>query len=702
MLFSAILMLLLVITGCQQPPVIDPQKQEGEMIVSITDSVSRSILPGISMEPASYDLTGSGPNGASFTQSISSGNTAVIKSLAFGQWTVSVTAKNNDGKAIGSGNGSVLVKSNDTVSLNIIVRPFDGIGSLALSVGWPHEQIQTPQIDSTLTPLNGAARVLDFTIDGTNGSANYSANDVPAGYHTLIVKLMDNGYMTIGAVEVVRIVADETTDGSIVFDNVNQATGDINIGITPEMNDPLDVTIIGAEVTKPQNQSMSLSASVSNYTDNLVYVWYINASAVATGQAFTMGNTYAKGYYRIDVTAFTPDGKRAGSDTATVQVTDAVYGSNATLSGLTSDISTLTPVFDSTINNYAIEVDNSADSIILTGVTSDPEATISANNGVAQSLNVGVNIIVVTVTAADSTTMQNYTVSVTRKTSPVTGTLTTTTLTNTIHSVGVPGGSTDLQGREVTLSPFTMGKYEITYAQWYEVKSWATTNGYNFQNAGREGHDGTAGAVPTAASSEPVTMISWRDAIVWCNALSEKESLNPCYKTAGGVVIKDSRDVNVAVVDAAVLTLSATGYRLPTEAEWEYAASYKDGTNWTPATWASGATADYNNASATGTVAWYSSNLGSKTQPVGGKTANQLGLFDMSGNVWEWCSDWYGSITAGTPVSNPTGAGTGSYRVVRGGSWSIPALLLQVGIRTSNPPGSTGDGIGFRLSRTSY
>jgi len=121
---------------------------------------------------------------------------------------------------------------------------------------------------------------------------------------------------------VVRIVADQTTSGIFLFDNVNKPGGSIEVNITPEMADSLTVSISGASATKPENQSMSLSASIAETGVNATYVWYVNGNSEAAGETFVFDDTWKEGYYRIDVTAFSADGKRAGSATANVEVTE--------------------------------------------------------------------------------------------------------------------------------------------------------------------------------------------------------------------------------------------------------------------------------------------------------------------------------------------------------------------------------------------
>ena len=242
---------------------------------------------------------------------------------------------------------------------------------------------------------------------------------------------------------------------------------------------------------------------------------------------------------------------------------------------------------------------------------------------------------------------------------------------------GELGRGSDEVEHAVTLTrSFEMKTTEVTQGEWESLMG---NNPSEFSSCG---------------ASCPVEQVNWYEALAYANALSTAKGLAACYtltactSTAGtGMTCK-----GVTVTGAGKDPYACTGYRLPTEAEWEYA--YRSGTT---SAFYNGNIADPNCSDPNlEVIGWYCGNA-VEPHPVGQKQANIWGLYDMSGNVWEWCWDLYGTYP-GT-VSNPVGAATG-LRVYRGGSWNDVARFARAAFRDDWAPSTRNTYLGFRLSRS--
>lgn len=256
------------------------------------------------------------------------------------------------------------------------------------------------------------------------------------------------------------------------------------------------------------------------------------------------------------------------------------------------------------------------------------------------------------------------------------------------------GSSDEVPVHSVTVNAFYLQSVEVTKAQWDTVRIWgaASDRGYTdlLEGGGK-------------AANHPVHSISWYTVVKWCNARSQMENLTPCY-TVGGVTYKTGSS-------APDCNWSASGYRLPSEAEWERAARgglsgrrfpWGDTIMHSLANYTSSSSYAYDVSPTRGPHPTYEFNDPPFTSPVGSFEPYGYGLYDITGNLWEWCWDRYSSVYySSSPLSNPRGHTSNSFRVVRGGRWANYADNCRTASRLEYDPGRSLLSVGFRPARSS-
>ena len=260
------------------------------------------------------------------------------------------------------------------------------------------------------------------------------------------------------------------------------------------------------------------------------------------------------------------------------------------------------------------------------------------------------------------------------------------------------GSSAERPVHDVYIDAFWMGRHEVTHEEWQPVYEWATNNAYDFTYSGS-----------TKGTYHPVHTITWYDAVKWCNAKSEMENRTPCYYTVNMATVYRSGQVNISIDR---VLWQGDGYRLPTEAEWEHAArggksgkrfSWGNTISFSQANydswWQNGSPYyEYDHAYTNGYHPAFDDGSDPRSSPIGQFAPNAYGLYDMIGNMREWCWDWYSTTYYSSSTNvNPKGPDVIAVsRSARGGSWSGNAYYCRTARRSAYQPNLAYTGVSFR------
>jgi formylglycine-generating enzyme required for sulfatase activity len=493
------------------------------------------------------------------------------------------------------------------------------------------------------------------------GAITYSSGNEP------VATVDNNGRVTMHKAGTATITARKAADAGYA-----EAIRSYSLTVGPK---PVTITGLGAAdkvYDRTTTATRTGTATISSYIINGDTVTVTNGTAAFANA--TVGNGKA-----VTFSGFSLGGANAGNYSLSAQPASAtanITAKSVTITGLGAaskqydGTTTATITGTATISSYII----TGDTVTVTNGTA-----AFANETVGNNKTVTFSGFTLGGAAATNYSLSAQPASVTANITRIpTDVVRVTKGTFTMGSpVGEPGrnttGGTETQHTVNLTQDFSMGKYQITRAQYKMVMN-------------------TTSVLSPETANLPVS-VNWYDAIVFCNKLSMLEGYTPAYRinnstdpAAWGAVPTANNSPTKATWDAVVIVAGSQGYRLPTEAQWEYAC--RAGTQ----------TAFNRGATWSNDWGWIAVNSGNATHPVGVKTQNTWGLYDMHGNVLEWCWDWYAAGSA-TTVTDPTGPSSGTNRVLRGGAYSDTTDDSRSAFRGNNSPYTSRAVFGFRISR---
>jgi hypothetical protein len=286
------------------------QSAVGGLKLDLVDNLSRDFTQDISMDIVSYDIFGTGPGGASFEVLAFPNATITFDALRYGNWVIRVDGKNATGTIIGRGTQTIRVNTGETTTVQIVVLPLTGTGNLNITVNWNVDDTYLPNIEAHLISIaTGTDINLPFTI--TNGNQGTFFGVFATGYYMVQIRLLDNGLTAYGTIDMARIIFGGTTTGVFNFTRLNHPGGTVDVQVTPQMDNPIDVTISGVFDEMLPLDSKTVTANIDPAAGPVSCVWYINGVSKDIGTSYTITGLNPGNYNAVAI-VITADGRRGG------------------------------------------------------------------------------------------------------------------------------------------------------------------------------------------------------------------------------------------------------------------------------------------------------------------------------------------------------------------------------------------------------